>query len=173
MDKIKDQSRKVGELIFSTDTGATYSRALNLTWDILRETGLLLWLVICLVFVGAEWFWKTSINLGNNARDWYEGLKQPSNEEPKSATEIGQSMVSVLTSSTANLLYQAKQQLGIEATPPVQKPATPKANVHPQPSTTPIPQEAKATVAVSAEKVTATEQVTKVEAEAASVDNEE
>ena len=128
MDKIKQQSNRVGELIFSADTGAAYKKTLTLTWDILRETGILLWLVICLVFVGAEWFWKTSVSLGLKARAWYEEAKQPKNEEPKSASEIGQSMMSALGAGTESLLYQAKQQLGIDAPPPVPKQPMPKAS---------------------------------------------
>lgn len=124
MDKIKKQSSKVGELIFSIETGTVYRRALTLTWDILRETGILLWLILCLVFVGAEGFWHASIHLGTNARKWYEGLKEPKpEEEPKSASEIGQSMMTALGASTANLLYQAKKQLDIDAEPPAPKSA--------------------------------------------------
>ncbi|MEO1207995.1 MAG: hypothetical protein AAFX78_00495 [Cyanobacteria bacterium J06638_20] len=136
MDKIKAQSSKVGELIFAAETGAAYQKVLLLTWDILRETGVLLWLIICLVFVGAEWFWQTSIQLGGQARNWYEGLKEPTNEEPKSAGEIGQSIADTLGSGAANLLYQAKQQLGMDATPPAPKPEAPTP---PPKATTPQP----------------------------------
>jgi hypothetical protein len=133
VDKIKNQASKVSELVFAADTGATYKRTVTLTWNILRETGILLWLVICLVFVGGEWFWKVSINLGRKTRDWYEGLQAPSVEEPKSATEIGQSALTALSSGTENLLYQAKKQLGIDAEPPAPKPVPPKAKPAPTP----------------------------------------
>ena len=139
MDKIKQQSNRVGELIFSADTGATYKKTLTLTWNILRETGILLWLVVCLVFVGAEWFWKTSISLGLKARTWYEEAKEPKDAEPKSASEIGQSMMSALGTGTENLLYQAKQQLGIEAHPPEPTPPKPQAIAKPPTPTPHIP----------------------------------
>jgi hypothetical protein len=142
VDKIKNQASKVSELVFAGDTGATYKRAVTLTWDILRETGILLWLVICLVFVGAEWFWKVSIKLGRQSRDWYEGLQEPSHQEPKSATEIGQSALTALTTGTENLVYQAKKQLGIDAEPPAPKPITPKVKPAqtPAPAPTPTPE---------------------------------
>lgn len=132
MDKIKNQSSKVSELLFAPETGATYKKTVVLTWDILRETGILLWLIICLVFVGGEWFWKNSIRLGKGTRSWYEGLKESGQEESKSASEMGQSVMAALGTGTANLLYQAKQQLGIEAEPPAPpappaKPAAPPA----------------------------------------------
>ncbi|MBE7380416.1 MAG: hypothetical protein F6J95_003265 [Leptolyngbya sp. SIO1E4] len=132
MDKIKDQSSKVRKLIISGETGSIYKKALILTWNILRETGVLLWLVICLAFVLVEWFWKTSLALGLKARGWYEEVKTPSNEEPKSASEMGQSVLTALNSSTENLLYQAKQQLGIDAEPPAPKPVAPKAIAKPK-----------------------------------------
>ena len=118
MEKIQAQANKVKELIFSASTGETYQKTLTLTWSILRETGILLWLVLCLFFVGAEWFWKNSVALGRSARTWYENLSAPKAEEPKSASEVGQSLMSVIGSSTESLLFQAKQQLGIPAEPP-------------------------------------------------------
>lgn len=154
MEKIKTQANKVSELLFAADTGATYKKTLTLTWNILRETGLLLWLIICLTFVGGEWFWKNSISLGRKARDWYEDWQTPSADEPKSATEMGQSALTALSFSAENLLYQAKKQLGIDAEPPAPKSveptvAAPKA---PEPAPTPEP-ETKAAVASAAEAV--------------------
>lgn len=129
MDKIKGQANKVGELLFASETGAAYQRTLTLTWDILRETGVLLWLVICLVFVGGEWFWKSSVSLGKRTRDWYEGLSQPSDEEPKTMSDLGQSTLSAFTFSAENLLYQAKKQLDIDAEPPAPRTPAPKKQI--------------------------------------------
>lgn len=137
MEKIKGQAGKVGELIFAAETGATYKKTITLTWSILRETGVLLWLVVCLVFVGAEWFWQKSILLGQSARAWYEGLQASSETESKSATEIGQSALSAVGTGAGTLLYQAKKQLGIDAEPPAPKPQKPQ--VEPPPAPTPAP----------------------------------
>lgn len=137
MEKIKGQAGKVGELIFAVDTVTTYKKTITLTWAILRETGVLLWLVICLGFVGAEWFWQKSIVLGQAARTWYEGLKEPGDEEPKSATEMGQSALSAFSTGADTLLYQAKKQLGIEAEPPAPKPKEAKVKAPPVPTPAP------------------------------------
>ncbi len=143
MDTIKTQANKVSELVFSADTGATYRKTVILTLNILRETGILLWLVICFVFVGGEWFWKNSIRLGSKARSWYDGLQTQSAEESKSASEMGQSALTAIKSSTETLLYKAKQQLGIEATPPASKPDVPQPVVQtPEPEPT-VPAPAK------------------------------
>jgi hypothetical protein len=171
VDKIKTQANKVGELVFAADTGATYQKAFALTWNILRETGVLLWLVICLVFVGGEWFWKNSVSLGRSARDWYEGLQAPSSpEESKSAAEMGQSALTALGTGAETLLYKAKTQLGMDVPPPAPKaqktPSPPPAPaIAPEPTsptappaeTTTATPETKSAIAAAAEKVEADE----------------
>ncbi|RZM76512.1 hypothetical protein [Leptolyngbya iicbica] len=171
MEKIKSQAGKVSELIFAADTGATYKKAITLTWAILRETGVLLWLVICLVFVGGEWFWQNSISLGQSARNWYEGLQTSSEAESKSATEIGQSALSAVGTGAGTLLYQAKKQLGIDAEPPAPKPQKPKAETHQAKSPAPEPPPAPSSTAVpdspsTTESVAPTSSSPSLEAEA-------
>jgi len=176
VERIKNQANKVSELVFSADTGATYKKTFTLTWDILRETGLLLWLVICLVFVGGEWFWKNSISLGRRARDWYNDFQAPSAEEPKSATAMGQSALTAISASTENLLYQAKKQLGIDAAPPAPKPTKPvspppgptQTTTPTQPETTsqsPASTETKSAVAAAAEATQKTEAAPQADAD--------
>ncbi|MDB9528280.1 hypothetical protein PN498_19970 [Oscillatoria sp. CS-180] len=147
MEKIKGQANKVGELLFAADTGATYKKAVVLTWDILRETGVLLWLIICLVFVAGEWFWKSSINLGQRTRDWYEGLQQPDDTEtePKTIANMSKSAADSLASGTETLLYRAKQQLGIQAEPPAPKLPKPKPSIS-QPTVESSPSQSEPTV---------------------------
>ncbi len=135
MDKIKNQASKVGQIIFAAETGAAYQKTLSLTWVILQETALLIWLVVCLFFVGAEWFWKTAIALGQRAKVAYTGLMQPSTEA-KSFESISKSLLTAGENSAAFLLYQAKQQLGIDAEAPTPKTATAPPPVAPQP---PVP----------------------------------
>ncbi len=125
MDKIKEQANLVSQLVFSSETGDIYKRTLTRTWDILRETGILLWLVICLTFVGGEWFYRTSVKLGRNTRTWYEGLTSKdttaADGQPMQAT--GQALVGSVQSGTAYLLTQARRQLGIKEPDPVSPPA--------------------------------------------------
>jgi hypothetical protein len=136
MDKIKAQAGKVGQLVFAGETSSTYGKALTLTWDILRETALLVWLVVCLVFVGGEWFWHTAIGLGAKARAWYEGLSQTDDSgEAKSFTDMGQSLLTAGENGATFLLYQAKKQLGLDAEPPTPKtPAKKPAPAAPAPA---------------------------------------
>lgn len=147
MEKIKGQASRVSELVFAADTAATYQKAIILTLKILRETAVLLWLAVCLVFVGGEWFGKSAINLGRQGRDWYNDLQSPSTEEPKSATAIGQSALTAIGTSTETLLYKAKLQLGIDAEPPAPKPVAPTVTSTPKPAAPAPPPAPQATAA--------------------------
>lgn len=130
MDTIKDQANIVSQLLFSTDTGEIYKKAFARTWDIIREVGVLLWLVICLIFVGGEWFYRTAVGLGRSTRAWYIGLgeKSPSTDvQPVAST--GQALLDTVQTGTAYLLTKARQQLGIPEpapeSPAVAAPAKP------------------------------------------------
>lgn len=133
MDKIKEQANVVSQLLFAGDTGEIYTKTLTRTWDILREIGILLWLVICLTFVGGEWFYRTAVGLGRSARAWYIGLSEKSPDtEAQSITSTGEALLDTVKSGTTYLLNQARQQLGI----PEPEPLTPSA-----PATPPTPAE--------------------------------
>jgi hypothetical protein len=135
MDKIKEQANIVSQLLFSTETGDIYTKTLTRTWDILREVGLLLWLVICLTFVGGEWFYRTSVDLGRSARTWYSGLSEKgSDAEPQSIAATGEALLDTVKSGTTYLLGQARQQLGL----PEPEPAIPPAPSVTPPLPTPV-----------------------------------
>jgi hypothetical protein len=143
MDKIKEQARVVSQLLFSTDTGDIYKKALTRTWDILREVGILLWLVICLTFVGGEWFYRTAVGLGRSTRAWYIGLseKDPSTEA-QSMTSTGEALLDTVQTGTAYLLAQARKQLGIpepEPKPPAAAPVAQPVAPPPDPVAPPAP----------------------------------
>ncbi len=136
MDTIKEQANIVSQLLFSADTGDIYKKTLTRTWDILREVGLLLWLVVCLAFVGGEWFYRTAVGLGRSTRAWYIGLSEKdASTEPQSITSTGQALLGTVQSSTSYLLAQARQQLGISEPEPL--PAAP--SVPAPPVTPPFP----------------------------------
>lgn len=140
MDRIKEQSNRVSQLVFAPETGDTYKKTLTLTWNILRETGLLVWLVICLVFVGTDWFWNKSIKLGRDARVWYSTLGEKPATSEQSLAEKSQSLLEVGKSGTAYLLAQARQQLGLPQTEPevTTAPTVPKVVSSPAPTPRPV-----------------------------------
>lgn len=135
MDKIKEQANAVGQLVFSSETGDLYKRTLTRTWDIIRETALLLWLVVCLTVVGGEWFYRTSVGLGRSARDWYTTFSEKSTAttEAQPLGSTGEALLGMVKSSTSNLISQARKQIGLPAPEPTApaaatpKPAAPPA----------------------------------------------
>lgn len=143
MNKIKEQANIVSQLVFSGETGDIYKKMLTRTWDILRETGILIWLVVCLTFVGGEWFYRSSVGLGRNARAWYTSLSEKSSTtEGQSMEATGEALLSTVKSSTHYLLSQARKQLGL----PEPEPTTPAAPVvaSPQPPAVEAPKPAPA-----------------------------
>lgn len=148
MDKIKAQADKLWQLISNPSTGAAYQQTLALTWSILKETGLLLWLVICLVLVLGDWFWKYSFTAGQNTRIWLNDLQTKSAETPETSeggnfwSETGKSLLAAGQNSLNAALNTARDQLGIEAppapTPPAIAPAQPPAPAQPAPHLSPM-----------------------------------
>lgn len=110
MERIKTQADKLWKLLSNPDTFATYQKALQVTWDILRETGLLVWLVICLVLVVFEWFWKTAVGSGRRFRAWFDGIQGSSDQL---ASEAGKALLTAGKNSLDYTLSQAKTQLGL------------------------------------------------------------
>ncbi|XGB42954.1 MAG: hypothetical protein LVS60_03805 [Nodosilinea sp. LVE1205-7] len=149
MDKIKEQTNRVIQLVFAGDTAQIYQRTLTRSWDILRETGILIWLVICLVFVGGEWFYRNSIQLGSQTRAWYQQVSENSGvsgtDPSQSVGSTGQALLHSLQSGALYLLDQARQQLGItkpEAAAP--SPIPPDSKPEPPSSPSPATAEEKA-----------------------------
>ncbi len=138
MDKIKQQANIVRQLLFAGDTAQIYQQTLTRTWDILRETSQLIWLVICLTFVGGEWFYRRSVQLGRDTRTWYNDLSSqpPSPGEGQSMETTGQALLDTVQSGTSYLLSQARKQLGLQEPPA--PPATPGAPPAPKPLVDPL-----------------------------------
>jgi|LakMenE18May11ns_1017448.scaffolds.fasta_scaffold9913166_2 hypothetical protein len=138
MDKIKQQANIVRQLLFAGDTAQIYQQTLTRTWDILRETSQLVWLVICLTFVGGEWFYRRSVQLGRDTRTWYNDLSRqtPSPGEGQSMETTGQALLDTVQSGASYLLSQARKQLGLQEPPA--PPASPAAPPAPKPLVDPI-----------------------------------
>jgi hypothetical protein len=114
MDRIKAQADKLWTLLLAPQTYAVYKTFVTTTWAIVRETGLLVWLGLCLFLVGFEWFWHTSLATGRNTRTWFNHL-EGSNEQI--ASETGKALLSAGKNSLGFTIATAKQQLGLAAEP--------------------------------------------------------
>ncbi len=140
---ITSQADKVRQTLFAPDTAATYKKAGSLTWAIIKETGYLLWLVICIVLVLGEWIWKNSYTAGQAARTWVNNLETkeaaPSVGMDQMLSETGKKLLEVGKSSALKAVATAKGQLGIASEPPAPTPVAPPTTAStPTGSTPPV-----------------------------------
>lgn len=137
---VQTQASKLWQTITAPDTAATYQKTGALTWAILKDTGYLLWLVLCLGLVGGEWLWKTGYKTGWDVRDWVNNLDKPKSDRPVSNS--GASVSELLKSSVNSAITTAKTQLGIEPTaptPPAQQVTSPPPAAASADSIAPLP----------------------------------
>jgi hypothetical protein len=135
MDKLKKQATTVSNLLFSTDTRQVYTRALTLTWDILRETAVFLWLVVCSVFLLIFWGGNYAKQAGQNVRNWYANLDAEQRKNVFAAAWGSLQQIAGGGSSSRSLVDIAKAQLGISADPPALQAIPPAPPVPTKPST--------------------------------------
>ncbi len=121
--QLSDQADKVWEILTDPNTTSTYTQTLDVTWKIIRETGNLLWLTLCLGLVGVDWFWTRSIGAGRSFRSWLETMEKPSSD--KVTAEAGKAIASVSKNGVAYVVSAARKQLGLpekEVPAPIDKP---------------------------------------------------
>jgi len=135
--QIQSQASKVWQTVSDPATSASYQQTLTLTWTILKETGYLLWLVVCLVLVFGEWIWKTGYRTGWATRNWINNFEKPSSD--RFLSEAGKSLLEVGKAGATMAISTAKGQLGIEEAPepvkvsPSTAPAVPAKAAVPEP----------------------------------------
>ena len=115
MDRIQVQASKLWDLLFDDETAETYQKTLNLTGTILKEFAQLIWLTLISVFVFGAWFSDTSVKAGKSIRDWVDnkGTDSPV-ADGKPVAEQGKDLLEKGRVSVAQLLNQAREQLGLE-----------------------------------------------------------
>lgn len=112
--QIQAQATKLWQTVTDPATAETYQKTGTTTWTIFKETGYLLWLVICLVLVAGEWFWKFSFQTGQNVRGWINNLETGEKASVDQLfSQTGKNLLEASKSSMAVALSTAKEQLGI------------------------------------------------------------
>lgn len=153
MERIQAQANQLWQIISSPSTAKVYQQTLALTWSILKETGQLLWLVLCLGLVAGDWFWKKSYKVGQDTRIWVNTM-QTKAETPAADgsdpgatanffSETGKSLLAAGQAGVTLVLNTAKEQLGLEVqsepplpSAPVATPPAPPIAVAPNPKPT-------------------------------------
>lgn len=113
--QIQTQAAKLWQTVQDPETAETYRKTGLVTWTLIKETGYLLWLVVCLVLVLGEWIWKSGYRAGWNFRDWINSLERPTTD--RLLSETGKSLLTAGKTGVAIALSTAKDQLGIETEP--------------------------------------------------------
>ncbi|MBD2464804.1 hypothetical protein H6G89_27765 [Oscillatoria sp. FACHB-1407] len=133
--QISSQASKVWNIVSDPATADVYKRTGSVTWTILRETGILLWLIICLVLVAFDWFWTNSIWAGQRTRAWVNDLTSTGSDRLPS--EAGKAILTVSKTGFASAIAQAREQLGLpeKKTPVLDEPVV--TSPKPQLSATP------------------------------------
>ena len=131
--QLTDQIKVWWKTVSDKDALGTYQKTLQATWNILRETGRLIWLVLCLGLVLVTWIWTSSKTSTQRLQAWYESIPEPKTEH--AWTEASQLLVSAGRATATNIMAQAREQLGLPAPQPAPVIKTVAAAPAPQPAT--------------------------------------
>ncbi|NES24242.1 MAG: hypothetical protein F6K41_36350 [Symploca sp. SIO3E6] len=115
MNKIQAQAAKVGKILFSADTWAAYKQAIVLSWNLLKESARLIWLIICLGIFVVAWLWTNSLQVAQELKSWYASVEEPKTDHFLDAA--GKELLLAGSTGAALALTHAKNQLGIEEEP--------------------------------------------------------
>ena len=113
--KIQAQAAKFWQSVVSAETIGAYTKAIDVTWTMIKEAAILLWLVLCLVLVIFDWGYDVSTSAGRSARTWWEGISKVDSNDI--ATETGKQLVEASKASLSSTISQARSQLGLPNKP--------------------------------------------------------
>lgn len=155
MDRIKEQATKFWQTVSAPETLTIYQQAAGVTWEIIKELALLIWLVVCLVLVAGDWFWNFSIQAGRSFRAWLNSFDEPSAD--RIASQAGQAIVTASKGSLNFTLSKARTELGFPEPPPKPAPAPTPApkSAPPKPVANAAPPAPSTTAPVAPEAPTA------------------
>lgn len=129
MTRLQEQFKTLMALLGSDDVLPTYRKALEVTFAIVKEALILLWLVLCLVVVLGEWLWNGTIALGRQGRALVERAKDTTSD--RVAADTGKVLAEAGANGIGFALDRAKEQLGMPVphrpTPAPQLELAPKA----------------------------------------------
>lgn len=125
--KIRSQASRFWSVLASASTLTAYKNAIDVTFTILKEGIVLIWLVLCLVLVFFDWGAEKSTLAGQRARSWFDNLQNA--DSTQIASNAKQTLLSASKASVVNTIAQARQQLGLP-----EKEAAPESATTPQPN---------------------------------------
>ncbi|MGB3496165.1 MAG: hypothetical protein WBA57_25785 [Elainellaceae cyanobacterium] len=109
--KIRSQATQFWTVLASSETLDTYQKAADLTWQIIKEGALLIWLVLCLVLVGLDLGAEKAIATGRSTRTWLNSIQE--NDSNQLATDTKQKLITAGKTRMTTAIAQARQQIGL------------------------------------------------------------
>lgn len=165
---IKEKATEWWQLISKKETADSFKDFFSLTWNILKETALLVWLLLCSVLVAIGWVWDNSSKVSESVSDLQSKAKQP---DGNMAAEAATKLWTASQTSAANALATARKQLNLPEKPakaPKAKPAATKTDAQYAQE-----QAAKDAAAAAAAKAKAAAEAAKAQNQAATATAEE
>lgn len=133
MTRLKEQFQTLWALLVSAETLTAYRQVVTVTGRIVKETLVLLWLVLCLGIVALEWVGRSAIAVGQWSRGAIHRAQDLSGD--RVVADTGEALKTASVGSLRFALDQAKVQLGLPVTPPTPPSPQPEApNPDPEPS---------------------------------------
>lgn len=113
--QITVQLGKLRRMIFTRGTAATLGESFQLLIAVLKEVLVLVWLAVCFVLVAFEWVGHRAITAGRSTRIWFSTLEDGNPQQTVSeiAADTGKSLVARSQKTIAQVMVQAKKQLGL------------------------------------------------------------
>jgi hypothetical protein len=112
---ISSQVEKLRQVVLQRDTIESFQQSIGLLFTVLRETALLLWLVLCFSIVALTWLGEKAITSGRSLKIGLTELQENSRGQDPGELLSNTSRSVLLTSRSAAsyLVTQAKQQVGL------------------------------------------------------------
>jgi hypothetical protein len=111
--QLVDQVKVWWKTVSDKESLGSYQKTVQATWNILRETGKLVWLVFCLGLVLVTWIWTSSKTSSQKLKTWYEGIQEPKSEHLWA--EVSQFLTTTGRTTATQVMTQAREQLGLPA----------------------------------------------------------
>lgn len=135
--QISSQASKLWQTLSAPTTVDTYRNTITLTWQILKETAILIWLVLCLVLVFFDWIGTVAVLTGRNLRSWFASIQET--ETDQIASDTGKALIEASKNSISYAISTARTQLGLPEKQPLPPPPAPTPAPVPAPASVSVP----------------------------------
>ena len=111
MNKLQEQLRKWHAATLTEASWLIYQRTFELSVSIAKESAILLWLLVCYVFVAAVEIWSGLFQSAKNIRGWHTQVSQKG--DSNLLLEAGKAICKASKKGVASALQAARAQLGM------------------------------------------------------------